>query len=246
MEFAKQGSLRKLLDSKYNDLDWNFKAAILYCIADGLNSIHKANLVHKDFHSGNIVNQAMYSSFITDFGLCKPVSQDSSTEGIFGVIPYIAPEVLYTGGKEYTQKSDIYSFGIIMSEVFTGYPPYYDIPHDGNLVKSICLGHRPEIKCGVPQLLLDLMNECLDAEPQKRPTANELSKALYQFFYDLRNETTELYKQVKEIKDSGNNSNQVTSIRLNYQTHKQGIYTSRPFNYQNLPKPINANPVVTG
>src|SRR5690349_20133727 len=123
-EFAKQGSLRKLLDCKYYDLDWRCKVAILYYIADGLNTIHKANLVHKDFHSGNIVNKDLYNSYITDFGLYKSVSQNSSTEGIFGVIPYIAPEVLYTGGKEYTQKSDIYSFGIIMSEVFTGYPPY--------------------------------------------------------------------------------------------------------------------------
>jgi serine/threonine protein kinase len=122
MVYAKQGSLRKLLDSKYGELNWASKVANLYFIADGLNTIHKAKLVHRDFHSGNIVNENIFSSYITDFGLCKPASQDSSTEGIFGVIPYIAPEVLYTGGKEYTQKSDIYSFGIIMSEVFTGYP----------------------------------------------------------------------------------------------------------------------------
>ncbi|CAG8606101.1 9111_t:CDS:2 [Cetraspora pellucida] len=55
----------------------------------------------------------------TDFGLCKQVSQNSNTEKIFGVIPYIDLEVLYTGGKENTEKSDIYSFGIIMSEFFT-------------------------------------------------------------------------------------------------------------------------------
>ncbi|CAG8564339.1 9465_t:CDS:2 [Cetraspora pellucida] len=47
----------------------------------------------------------------------------------------------------------------------------------------------------------------------------------------------------KEIKESVKNSNQVISTRLNYQTHKQAIYTSRRLNYQNLPKPINANPV---
>ncbi|RIB24032.1 kinase-like domain-containing protein, partial [Gigaspora rosea] len=174
IEFAKQGSLRKLLDSKYNDLDWRYKVAILYHIADGLDTIHQANLVHKDFHSGNIVNQNMYSSYITDFGLCKTVSSDSSTEGIFGVTSFIAPEVLYTGGKEYSQKSEIYSFGIIMSEVFTGYPPYHDIPHDENLARIICLGYRPKINCEIPQLLLDLMNKCLDAEPQNRPTANKL------------------------------------------------------------------------
>ncbi|RIB04823.1 kinase-like domain-containing protein, partial [Gigaspora rosea] len=107
-------------------------------------TIHKANLVHKDFHSGNIVNENMYSSYITDFGLCRPVSQDSSSKEIFGVLPYIAPEVLY--GEKYTMKSDIYSFGIIMSEVFTRYPPYHDIPYDFRLATQICLGRRPEIR----------------------------------------------------------------------------------------------------
>ncbi|RIB10645.1 kinase-like domain-containing protein, partial [Gigaspora rosea] len=101
-----------------------------------------------------------------------------------GVLPYIAPEVLYTNGKEYTQKSDIYSFGIIMSEVFTGYPPYHDIPHNEDLATRICLGYRPEIRCEVPQLLLDLMNTCLNAEPQNRPTAKKLAIRLEQFFKD--------------------------------------------------------------
>ncbi|RIB00514.1 kinase-like domain-containing protein, partial [Gigaspora rosea] len=143
-------------------------------IADGLNTIHEAKLVHKDFHSENIVNENTFSSYITDFGLCKPVSQDSSSDEVYRVLPYIDPVVLYKGGKEYTQKSDIYSFGIIMLEVFTGYPPYHDIPHNLNLVTQICLGRRPEIKCKVPKLLLDLMNKCLDAEPQNRPTAKKL------------------------------------------------------------------------
>ncbi|RIB22119.1 kinase-like domain-containing protein [Gigaspora rosea] len=233
-----QGSLRKLLNSKYNDLKWNFKILILYYITKGLNTIHKAKLIHKDFHSGNIVNRDVVSSYVTDFGLCKPVSQKSSSEGIFGVLPYIAPEVLH--GEEYTQKSDIYFFGIVISEVFSGYPPYHDIPHDENLAIKICLGYRPEIKCEVPRLLLDLMNKCLDAESQNRPTAEELINTLNQLYEDLKNKKSELSQQVKEIKDSNKNSKQVISTRLNYQTHKQAIYTSRLLKYQNLPKPINA------
>ncbi|RIB18937.1 kinase-like domain-containing protein [Gigaspora rosea] len=111
MEYAKQGSLRKLLDSKYSKLDWTSKIANLYYIASGLNKIHESKLVHKDFYSGNIVNKNMFSSYITDFGLCKPVLQDSSSKALFGVLLYIAPEVLYAHGNKYTQKSDIYSFG---------------------------------------------------------------------------------------------------------------------------------------
>ncbi|RIB19250.1 kinase-like domain-containing protein, partial [Gigaspora rosea] len=162
-------------------------------IALGLNTIHKANLLHKDFYSGNIVNYDIFNPYITDFGLCKPVSQDSSSKAFFGVLPYNAPEVLYTNGKEYTKKSDIYSFGIIMSEVFTGYPPYHDIPHNEDLAIKICLGHRPKIRCKVPQLFLDLMNntsvayafaktKCLDAEPRNRPTAGKFGYMLDCFF----------------------------------------------------------------
>ncbi|RIB07299.1 kinase-like domain-containing protein [Gigaspora rosea] len=204
MQYAKQGSLRKLLDNKYNDLSWHHKIYILYHIAKGLAAIHNANLLHKDFHSGNIVNENIYISYITDFGLCKPVSQDLNSKEIFGVLPYIAPEVLY--GEKYTMKSDIYSFGIIMSEVFTRYPPYYDIPHDFSLATQICLGHRPEIRCEVPQSLLDLMNKCLDAEPQNRPTAKVLVDMLAQFYNYLEYKETELYKQIEEIKNLGKNS----------------------------------------
>ncbi|RIB20858.1 kinase-like domain-containing protein [Gigaspora rosea] len=194
MEYAKKGSLLRLLDSKYNELDWDSKIANLYYIAAGLNTIHEAKLVHKDFHSSNIVNKNRFSPYITDFGLCKPVSQDQNSKELFGVLPYIAPEALHTSGKEYTQKSDIYSFGIIMSEVFTGFPPYHDIPHDQDLAFRICLGYRPKIRCKIPQILLDLMNKCLDTEPQKRPTARELIDILNHFFNDLKNEETELCK----------------------------------------------------
>ncbi|RIB09412.1 kinase-like domain-containing protein [Gigaspora rosea] len=235
MKYAKQGSLRKLLDRRYKDLSWRHKILNLCYIADGLVGIHEANLVHKDFHSGNIVNDNTFNSFITDFGLC---SQDSKSTEVFGVLPYIAPEVLYTNGKEYTQKSDIYSFGIIMSEVFTGYPPYYDIPHDEDLAFQVCLGLRPKIRCKVPQLFLDLMNECLDAEPQNRPTAELLRDKLEDFFCDLYIDEPVLYKQVKEIENSDKNPSEYD--RFNYQTHKQAIYTSRSLDFSKLPKPINA------
>ncbi|RIB19543.1 kinase-like domain-containing protein [Gigaspora rosea] len=131
MEYTKQESLRKLLDSKYSELNWTSKVANLSYIANGLNTIHKANLMHKDFYSRNIVNQNMHSFYITDF------------------------------------------------EVFTGYPPYHNIPHDKDLATCICLGYRPKIRCKVPQLLLDLMNKCLDTDPQNRSTAKELGDMLY-------------------------------------------------------------------
>ncbi|RIB08217.1 hypothetical protein C2G38_2111672 [Gigaspora rosea] len=98
--------------------------------------------------------------------------------------------------------SDIYFFRIIMSAVFTGYPPYHDIPHDHNLIIKIYNGYRPKIRCKVPQLLLDLMKKCLDRDPQSRPTAKALVHELIQFYKDLKNKETELYEQAEEIENS--------------------------------------------
>jgi len=58
------------------------------------------------------------------------------------VLPYVAPEALR--GKEYTQASDIYAFGIIAYEICTGLPPYCNIAHDKFLAMKICQGLRPK------------------------------------------------------------------------------------------------------
>ena len=58
------------------------------------------------------------------------------------LMTYVAPEVLR--GKEYTQASDIYGFGIIAYELCTGLPPYYEIAHDKFLAIRICQGFIPK------------------------------------------------------------------------------------------------------
>ncbi|RHZ87158.1 hypothetical protein Glove_40g180 [Diversispora epigaea] len=66
----------------------------------------------------------------------------------------MAPETLEVN----TLKNLVY---ILLPEVFTSYPPYYNVPHDANLVMDICKGLKPEIKCEIPQLLKDLMGNLI-------------------------------------------------------------------------------------
>jgi len=250
VEYAKEGSLRKMLDKDYKGLSWEKKLVNLLYIVNGLSEIHKEGLVHKDFHSGNIVmnkTSTFYISYITDFGLCKPISQDLSQETkskeVYGVLPYVAPEVLK--GKEYTQESDVYSFGIIMMEVLTGYPPYHNIPHDQDLAMLICQGLRPKIRRQIPRLLLDLINKCLDAEPINRISAEELKNILEQYYKDVlnRKDGSEIYEQIKLIEASTRNSPSYDpneSTRFSYTTHSEAVYTSRLLDFANLPNPINA------
>src|ERR1043165_5851172 len=148
MAYAENGSLRKHLNNNFNSLSWNEKLDNLRFIATGLGIIHEKGLIHHDFHCGNILNKKhpIYKTFrsvITDLGLCKPANEKPSPSGdkkIYGVLPYVAPEVLR--GKRYTQKSDIYGFGIITYEMCTGLPPYHDIAHDELLAVKICHGLR--------------------------------------------------------------------------------------------------------
>ncbi|CAG8570161.1 13800_t:CDS:2 [Acaulospora colombiana] len=89
---------------------------------------------------------------VSDFGLSQYVGKsnnddessynDEEPEGngyIFGVIPYIAPEVLR--GHQYTPASDIYSFGMIMYELLTGHQPFDDAAHDLELIARITAGN---------------------------------------------------------------------------------------------------------
>jgi serine/threonine protein kinase len=235
MQYANRGSIRKLLNNSFISLGWKEKLDILRYIAYGLALIHKEGLMHKDFHSGNLVTTTLESNYyITDFGLCKPVGfQDSK---IFGVLPYVAPEVLR--GRNYTQASDIYSFGIIMTEVLTGYPPYHNIPHDEYLAIKICQGLRPKIRCEIPQLFLDMINRCLDAEPQKRPSAKKLYRILQKYSIDRNDSESEFSKQIDAIESSKKEFPIYDSTKP-MATHSMAIYKSRMLDYKVLSKPVN-------
>src|SRR6266498_4083786 len=139
LDYAENGSLRNFLDKSYNKLSWDYKLKYLESFASGLGLIHKNGLIHRDLHIGNVL-VSNYAK-ITDLGLCKP-ADDNTTNNIYGVLPYIAPEVLRW--QNYTKAADIYSFGIIMYELISGLLPYHNITHDDEILAiEICKGLRP-------------------------------------------------------------------------------------------------------
>src|SRR5205814_1357429 len=106
---------------------------------------------------------------IIDLGLCKPIGKLHDPEKLYGVLPYMAPEVLR--GKPYIPASDIYSFSMIMWEFTSGISPCDVKAYDHCPTSlSICKGERPEIIKNTPKYYIDLMKACWDSEPTKRPT----------------------------------------------------------------------------
>ena len=250
MRYANDGSLTDYITKEFKNLKWKDKIEILYSIISGLNIIHQEKLVHRDFHSGNILHSdnLPQKMMIADLGLSAPADQEPSS--IVGVLPYIAPEVL--NGKPYTQKSDIYSFGILMSVISTGQQPFNDKAHGHGLMLKICEGLRPAFSNNTPKIYIELAYKCMDADPDNRPTAEEILKTIT-FWKDIEeilesNKPNYSKEQLDELRMMEEIFDKMDDIEYDPSTipvtmHPNAVYTSRILKSTNLPQPRNSSKV---
>ncbi|RHZ82528.1 hypothetical protein Glove_109g84 [Diversispora epigaea] len=229
LQYYKGGSLRNYLNNNFNNFNWFGKLYILSYLAVVMAKIHKLDIVHRDFHPGNILRYGKgdyFSVNISDFGLSKLITEskkNSQKNTISGVLPYIAPEVLIGG--EYTKAADVYSFALVAYELITGLPPYHDVAHDKDLAFKICNGFRPKIPFHTPKLITQIIMRCWDARTTHRPKFEELDKVLTRYYNDYfeKKTTSEIKIQIKEAKEFSNQTSVTTPT--NYKTHPQAIYT---------------------
>jgi serine/threonine protein kinase len=200
MEYADKGNLRECLTEITNS--WNQKLFLLYCIINGLDYIHNKNLIHYDFHDGNILYDKFDDSifgYISDYLETYQLAKSFlKKDDIYGVIPFMAPEVLK--GKPYTQASNIYSFSMIMWEFTSKIPPFSDKAHDIQLALSICKGERPKIIENTPQCYIDLMKKCWDEDPLKRLSASEILDIIKSWIFPL--DDTEIENINEKLKNN--------------------------------------------
>jgi serine/threonine protein kinase len=178
MKYYGSGNLYQYLDRHNRILSWKDIIDMLREIAGGLEKIHVEGKIHRNLHGGNLLienEENITDARIGDVGLYGPCEYNNSGQ-IYGVLPYIAPEILR--GENYNTASDIYSFGIIMNILATGKRPWHSEAHDISLAKHICDGKRLEIPDDTPKFYAELMQQCWDNEPKKRPTASNLYKKL--------------------------------------------------------------------
>ncbi|CAB5216596.1 unnamed protein product [Rhizophagus irregularis] len=198
---------------------------------------------HKDFHSGNILRVDDYKSYISDFGLSGPSNKQKSDDKICGVLPYIAPEVL--NGGPYSLSSDIYSFGVIMAELSSGKPPFYERKHDISLALEICNGLRPEFGKGTPEIYKKLAYKCMNANSNQRPIVKELYHIITfwsHFSEETYQERENFGYKGKEIKAMFEEADkEIPNISTSYKKDPNAIYTSRLFTFDNLTRPVNSS-----
>ncbi|PIN24953.1 Serine/threonine protein kinase [Handroanthus impetiginosus] len=164
-EFATTGSLHDILHGRKGVqgaqpglvLDWMQRVRIAVDAARGLEYLHdkvQPSIIHKDIRSSNVLLFEDYQAKIADFNLSNQAPEMApllNTAPVLGTFGYHAPEYAMTG--ELTQKSDIYSFGVVLLELLTGRMPI-DI--------YMPRGQRSLVTWAAPRLREDKVKQCVD------------------------------------------------------------------------------------
>ncbi|CAI2171734.1 15671_t:CDS:1, partial [Funneliformis geosporum] len=143
----------------------------------------------------NILCNNEYDVVISDLGISKLSTEISINENeIYGIIPYIAPEILQAQkSNKYIKASEIYSFGMIMWELMTGRRPFWDQNLDTELIIKICDGIRPPINTNAPEGYIELMQLCWHPDPNKRPTTWAIRQLLGEISLNEQKSQTKNY-----------------------------------------------------
>ncbi|KAF9644753.1 kinase-like protein [Thelephora ganbajun] len=171
------GNLQEYI-KKHPDTD---RLQLLYEVANGLCYLHSCNVIHGGIKGPNILVDDSGHVRIADFGEAIIVKDEDSVEddSLQGHTPqWTAPEVLL--GENPSKESDIFSFAMVMIEVFTGAAPFNDCSPPMAMLEII-RGRRPQRPkhSAVTGRLWELIQRCWNQDPKLRPDAAEVLKELF-------------------------------------------------------------------
>jgi len=181
MEWMQKGSLYGVLKNSDQDLPWSLRQTIAFGISSGLAHLHahQPPILHRDLKSLNVLLDKHFNAKLADFGLAKFRSESASSSkgSVVGTVLWMAPELFRRGGKA-SSASDIYSLGVVLWEIASRKLPFADADNIDIIPTWIKDGEREPIPDGTPSFFSQLLTECWDGEPSKRPSAAQVVQRL--------------------------------------------------------------------
>ncbi|EGC30717.1 roco6, ROCO family protein [Dictyostelium purpureum] len=197
MEYIDCGDLHKFLHSQIGDIlngNWALILKLALDIAKGMDFLHSVTppLLHRDLKSPNVLlsmKNGVYHAKVGDFGLSSRMFIQALKHKLrnfpVGNITWVAPEILRE--EEYTVKSDVYAFGLILHELMTRKHPYREFNYQMVSLQeeAIKSGLRPTIAPQYTQTVTGheycaLIRDCWDSDIDRRPTFNKIVKRIKQ------------------------------------------------------------------
>ncbi|RLN37765.1 hypothetical protein BBJ28_00007545 [Nothophytophthora sp. Chile5] len=170
VELLQRGSLWGVLRMNRKSLDQTLRSRFIYDTAKGMSYLHhfERPILHRDLKSPNLLVDKNFNIKLSDFGLARVKAHVQTMTGNCGTVQWMAPEVL--GNQKYTEKADVFSFGIVIWEIVTG-----ECPYDGMSQIQAALGVlnrnlRPNIPRDCPPFFSRLMKACWNRQPELRPS----------------------------------------------------------------------------
>eukprot|EP00741_Cyanophora_paradoxa_P023728 tig00021616_g22919.t1 len=175
-EFCGRGSLWDVIHSAA-PLDFKMIVKISTEIARGMLYLHSSGLIHRDLKSANILLDDNWSIKISDFGLTRlRAHMDTVLTGQSGTYQWMAPEVL--NNQRYSEKADVFSFGIVLYELITRKLPYEGLDGMQAALGVLHRGLRPDIPPSTSPVLAKLMRSCWAQDPRERPAFEQILQTL--------------------------------------------------------------------
>uniref|UniRef100_A0A6Q2YUQ4 receptor protein-tyrosine kinase n=1 Tax=Esox lucius TaxID=8010 RepID=A0A6Q2YUQ4_ESOLU len=194
VEYASQGNLREYLrcrrpvgleywsgpsQAPLDSLEVRELVSAAYQVARGMAYLASQKCIHRDLAARNVLVTEDNVMKIADFGLARDIHHiDYYKKTTNGRLPvkWMAPEALFD--RVYTHQSDVWSFGVLLWEIFTlGGSPYPGVPVE-ELFKLLKEGHRMDRPAACTEELYMMMRDCWHAVPSGRPTFQQLVEDL--------------------------------------------------------------------
>jgi serine/threonine protein kinase len=169
MEYVDGVTLADVID-KTGALPIDVGIMIAIQISNALDYAHMRGLVHRDIKPGNVMIKRNGEVKLMDFGIAQSRELDAMTipGTLIGTPSYMSPEQIY--GQQLDARSDVFSFGIVLYEMFTGVKPFMEDdsrPVTAKIVKDPFLPPR-RVNRDIPRRLQWLIKKCLRKKPARR------------------------------------------------------------------------------
>jgi len=194
-DYLQGGSLDEVLHEKSEQLDWDARINIILGAAKGLSYLHhdcSPRIIHRDIKSSNILLDGNFEARVSDFGLAKLLEDEEShiTTIVAGTFGYLAPEYMQSGRA--TEKTDVYSFGVLVLEILSGKRPtdasfiekglnivgWLNFLSGENREREIVDPNCEGVQIETLDALLSLAKQCVSSLPEERPTMHRVVQML--------------------------------------------------------------------